>query len=123
MGLLRSALLRRRGGWLLCFQALPPRTCSACPWQRLLMREHGEPPQPGLRWKGSSIRRLASPCTVALRAGSSPPACVRAQEGVELNAKVERQKQDLRPGSLDTWERKMSSTDWSTNRRLADVNL
>ena len=43
---------------------------------------------------------------------------------MELNAKVERQKQDLRPGSLDTWDRQMSSTEIeSTNRRLAEREL
>ena len=53
----------------------------------------------------------------------------RVREGMqekemELNAKVERQKQDLRPGSLDTWDRQMSSAEIeSTNRRLAEREL
>lgn len=48
----------------------------------------------------------------------------RVREGMnekeaELKAKVERQKQDERPGSLDAWERQMSPNEASELRRAA----
>ncbi len=52
----------------------------------------------------------------------------RVREGMqekeaELHAKVERQKQDIRPGSIDTWDRQMSEQEIaSTNRLLPSGN-
>jgi len=53
----------------------------------------------------------------------------RVREGMqekeaELHAKVERQKQDIRPGSIDTWDRQMSEQEIaSTNRAAAEREL
>ena len=53
----------------------------------------------------------------------------RVREGMqekeaELHAKVERQKQDIRPGSIDTWDRQMSEQEIaSTNRAAAEQEL
>ena len=48
---------------------------------------------------------------------------VREKEA-ELHAKVERQKQDIRPGSIDTWDRQMSEQEIaSTNRAAAEREL
>ncbi len=53
----------------------------------------------------------------------------RVREGMqekeaELHAKVERQKQDIRPGSIDTWGRQMSEQEIaSTNRAAAEREL
>ena len=92
------------------------------------MREHGElalnPESQMGKFFDSPIGKPLQP--YALRAVEF---AARVREGMqekemELNAKVERQKQDLRPGSLDTWDRQMSSAEIeSTNRRLAEREL
>lgn len=130
MGLLRSALLLGAGAAVGYFAS---RRAASEPAQRtpgsaLLMREHGElalnPESQMGKFFDSPIGKPLQP--YALRAVEF---AARVREGMrekemELNAKVERQKQDLRPGSLDTWDRQMSSAEIeSTNRRLAEREL
>ena len=111
MGLLRSALLLGAGAAVGYFAS---RRAASEPAQRtpgsaLLMREHGElalnPESQMGKFFDSPIGKPLQP--YALRAVEF---AARVREGMqekemELNAKVERQKQDLRPGSLDTWDR------------------
>lgn len=131
MGLLRSALLLGAGaavGYFASKRATASEPAQRTPGSALLMREHGElalnPESQMGKFFDSPIGKPLQP--YALRAVEF---AARVREGMqekemELNAKVERQKQDLRPGSLDTWERKMSSTEIeSTNRRLAEREI
>lgn len=130
MGLLRSALLLGAGAAVGYFAS---RRATSEPAQRtpgsaLLMREHGElalnPESQMGKFFDSPIGKPLQP--YALRAVEF---AARVREGMqekemELNAKVERQKQDLRPGSLDTWERGMSTTEIeAANRRIAEHEL
>ena len=130
MGLLRSALLLGAGAAVGYFAS---RRAASEPAQRipgsaLLKREHGElalnPESQMGKFFDSPIGKPLQP--YALRAVEF---AARVREGMqekemELNAKVERQKQDLRPGSLDTWDRQMSAAEVeSTNRRLAEREL
>ncbi|WP_314099124.1 peptide chain release factor 4 [Rothia mucilaginosa] len=130
MGLLRSALLLGAGAAVGYFAS---RRAASEPAQRtpgsaLLMREHGElalnPESQMGKFFDSPIGKPLQP--YALRAVEF---AARVREGMqekemELNAKVERQKQDLRPGSLDTWERGMSTTEIeAANRRIAEHEL
>lgn len=133
MGLLRSVLLLGAGaaaGYLASRRA----SSSSKPAQRtpgsaaLLQREHGElalnPESQMAKFFDSPLGKPLQP--YALKAVEF---AARVREGMqekemELNAKVERQKQDLRPGSLDTWERNMSSTEIeAANRRIAEREL
>lgn len=131
MGLLRSALLLGAGaavGYFASRRATTSEPAQRTPGSALLMREHGElalnPESQMGKFFDSPIGKPLQ--SYALRAVEF---AARVREGMqekemELNAKVERQKQDLRPGSLDTWDRKMSSTEIeSTNRRLAEREL
>ncbi|QXW98457.1 peptide chain release factor 4 [Rothia mucilaginosa] len=131
MGLLRSALLLGAGaavGYFASRRAATSEPAQRTPGSALLMREHGElalnPESQMGKFFDSPIGKPLQP--YALRAVEF---AARVREGMqekemELNAKVERQKQDLRPGSLDTWDRQMSSAEIeSTNRRLAEREL
>ena len=130
MGLLRSALLLGAGAAVGYFAS---RRSASEPAQRtpgsaLLMREHGElalnPESQMGKFFDSPIGKPLQP--YALRAVEF---AARVREGMqekemELNAKVERQKQDLRPGSLDTWDRQMSEQEIaSANRAAAEREL
>ena len=129
MGILRSALLLGAGaavGYLASRRAAyvkaNPSSASLIKYQSGALELNPES-QMG-KFFESPIGKPLQP--YALRAVEF---AARVREGMqekemELNAKVERQKQDLRPGSLDTWDRQMSSAEIeSTNRRLAEREL
>lgn len=131
MGLLRSVLLLGAGaaaGYLASRRASSSESAQRTPGSALLKREHGElalnPESQMGKFFDSPIGKPLQP--YALKAVEF---AARVREGMqekemELNAKVERQKQDLRPGSLDTWERGMSTTEIeAANRHIAEHEL
>ena len=124
MGILRSALLLGAGaavGYLASRRATASESAQRTPGSALLMREHGElalnPESQMGKFFDSSLGKPLQP--YALRAVEF---AARVRQGMqekeaELHAKVERQKQDARPGSLDLWDRDMSPNEASELRR------
>ena len=131
MGLLRSALLLGAGaavGYFASRRANNTQPAQRTPGTALLQREHGalalNPESQMGKFFDSPIGKPLQP--YALKAVEF---AARVREGMqekemELNARVERQRQDIRPGSLDTWERGISPSEVeATNRRLAEREL
>ena len=122
MGILRSALLLGAGaavGYLASRRAAyvkaNPSSASLLTYQSGARELHPES-QMGKFFESSRGKPLQP---YALRAVEF---AARVRQGMqekeaELHAKVERQKQDARPGSLDLWDRDMSPNEASELRR------
>ena len=122
MGILRSALLLGAGaavGYLASRRAAYVKANPSC--ASLIKYQSGalelNPESQMGKFFDSSLGKPLQP--YALRAVEF---AARVRQGMqekeaELHAKVERQKQDARPGSLDLWDRDMSPNEASELRR------